>query len=34
MEPLMIIVLALIVGVILGAIFQPMLSIYSAVEGV
>jgi len=34
LEPLMIIVLALIVGVILGAIFQPMLSIYSAVEGV
>jgi type IV pilus assembly protein PilC len=34
MEPLMIIVLALIVGVILGAIFQPMMSIYSAVEGV
>lgn len=32
MEPLMIIVLALIVSVILGAIFQPMLSIYSSVE--
>jgi len=32
MEPAMIIILALIVGVILGAIFQPMLSIYSAVE--
>lgn len=33
MEPLMIITLALIVGVILGAIFQPMMSIYSTVEG-
>jgi len=33
MEPLMIIVLAVIVSVILGAIFQPMMSIYSSVEG-
>lgn len=34
MEPLMIIVLALIVGVIMAAIFQPMMSIYSAVDNV
>lgn len=34
MEPLLIIVLALIVSVILGSIFQPMMSIYSSVENV
>ncbi len=34
MEPLLIIILALIVSVILGAIFQPMMSIYSSVENV
>ena len=34
LEPLMIIILALVVGIILAAIFQPMLSIYSAVENV
>lgn len=33
LEPLMILALALIVGVILMAVFQPMLSIYSAVDG-
>jgi type IV pilus assembly protein PilC len=33
LEPMIIIVLALTVGVILAAIFQPMMSIYSAVEG-
>lgn len=33
LEPMMILTLALIVGVILLAVFQPMLSIYSAVDG-
>lgn len=33
LEPMIIIVLALTVGVILAAIFQPMMSIYSAVDG-